>query len=349
MVADPCNCPLVPGIYGTSEGMLARVKQSLFQNTDQTCGYILWVPDYHCSGDVDSKYGTSGTDTVGANLFLWVSNDPYQQPYNFKNDNESKMSYGSLKGGFTAATQYSSAFRYPDPASALVKGSMVQDARTISACIAMTYTGQARLASGEVAFIEDLPLISLIEGADGKEAVSVNQLFQNSTKTARLGVNRLEIVSRPDENSHTFRDDIAAPIDCNITDLADFTTRLSQQGRTQSPGVFGFAWRGLSVDSATASAAITFELVKNIEWRPEPISGFTHAAPRTVSAVPQIQAAVAHLDRKKPGWSTRALRGLGHFAGRIGKEILTSAENTIIDAIRHPQQTLPYMAPLLLA
>jgi hypothetical protein len=320
MIANPCDSVLTPGIYGSSEGLLARLKKTVFNSTNNTAGYILWAPEYHCAfSDQDEKPGDATPYNCG-NLFLWASDSADQQPFNDKEDNLGEMAYGSQQSQtFVPATAKSSAFTADDPARSFLDSDLVQDARTISACIRMKYTGQMYHASGEIAFIEDLPIQSLLYGADGSEAASVNQLFQQANHTARLGAHNAEIVARPDEHADTFRDDRATPIDVAISDREAglpsqrSQSSVSQDGKIRSPSVFGFAWRGIDLGTAN-SVNLAFDLVKNIEWRPEPVSGLTHATPVQLSPIPLTQSAVAYLDEHHPGWTTRLFQGLGTAA-----------------------------------
>jgi hypothetical protein len=345
MIADPCNCTLIPGLHGTSEGLLARVKKTLFNSTADTCGYVLWVPDYSCNfGDFNER--GPATSVKCGNLFIWSSTDPNQQPYNTLVAADSKMAYGSaLSDTFVAATTYSSAYTSTDPAAVLVSGDIVQDARTLSACIKMKYTGQLLNASGEIAFIQDLPLPSILYGASNNEAASVNHLFQQATQTGRFGSDTAEVISRPDETSHVFRNDRSTPINVNTGEGG--TSSLSQEGKSQGPNVFGFAWRGLAIPSGQA-ANLTFEFIKNIEWRPEPISGLTHATPRVINTIPKTQSAVKYLDDKSSTWSTKLMAGIGEVS-KLALSGAWSATKSIVKAgFAEGLKTLPYTAPLLL-
>jgi hypothetical protein len=345
MIADPCNCTLIPGLHGTSEGLLARVKKTLFNATADTCGYVLWVPDYSCNfGDFNER-GTA-TNIKCGNLFIWSSTEPDQQPYNERVDVESKMAYGGiLSDTFVAASAFSSAFTSTDPAAVLISGDIVQDARTLSACIKMKYTGQLVNASGELAFIQDLPLSSIIYGAGNNEAASVNQLFQQATQTGRFGSDTAEVISRPDETSHVFRNDRSTPF--QVSDSNGGITTLSNEGKSQGPNVFGFAWRGLAIPSGQA-ANLTFEFIKNIEWRPEPVSGLTHATPRVVNTIPKTQSAVKYLDDMSSTWSTKLMSGINQVS-KLALSGAWSATKSIVKAgFEQGLKTLPYTAPLLL-
>jgi hypothetical protein len=256
------------------------------------------------------------------------------------------MAYGGiLSDTFVAATTYSSAFTSTDPAAVLLSGDIVQDARTLSACIKMKYTGQLVNASGEIAFIQDLPLTSILYGAGNNEATSVNQLFQNATQTGRFGSDTAEVISRPDETSHVFRNDRSTPL--QVSDSEGGTTSLSSEGKSQGPNVFGFAWRGLAIPSGQA-ANLTFEFIKNIEWRPEPISGLTHATPRVINTIPKTQSVVKYLDDMSSTWTTKLMSGINQVS-KLALAGAWSASKSIVKAgFEQGLKTLPYTAPLLL-
>jgi hypothetical protein len=256
------------------------------------------------------------------------------------------MSFGGqLSDNFVPATEFSSAFTSTDPAAVLVSGDIVQDSRTLSACIKMKYTGQLYNASGEIAFIQDLPLASILYGAANNEAASVNQLFQQATQTGRFGSDTAEVISRPDETSHVFRTDRSSPVEISTSETG--STAISAEGKSQGPNVFGFAWRGLAIPQGQA-ANLTFEFIKNIEWRPEPISGLTHATPRVINTIPKTQSAVKYLDDRSSSWSTKLMSGIGEVT-KLALSGAWSATKSIVNAgFEQGLKTLPYTAPLLL-
>jgi len=82
MVADPCNATLVPGLFGTSEGLMGRFRTNFQLATDATltCGYLLWCPDYCNEGARDLGKQNSG------NLFVWQSADANKVPTSLPGD-----------------------------------------------------------------------------------------------------------------------------------------------------------------------------------------------------------------------------------------------------------------------
>lgn len=290
-----------------------RVKKSIFNNSTGTCGYILWVDDYHQAGDrLDAKH--SDAALYGGNLFIWSSDSPDTQPYNTRVVGENKESYGEVRSdSFAQNTQYSSAHTVVDPAHSWVSGNNVQDARTISSCIRMKYTGQERLASGEVALIENLPIDSILRGAVDEEAVSVNMLFNSARHVQRLGNTPVEIKGRPSTASDTFRNSHATPF--IIRAQENQSTGKSPAGRIQAPNVYGLAWRGISINADQPTCLFTYELTKNVEWRPEPNANATNVVPKARSGTPKYQSATSWLDNNVPGWTTQLTSAIA-YAGR---------------------------------
>lgn len=327
MIADPCNSTLIPGIYGDQEGLLARVKGTLTNPgpITQSCGYILWAPDYHC------KPTDAGSFLFGAgNLFVWTSDDSSSNP-----TNSTTFPFGSEDGNLWVGTA-DSAGAIPDPAADLLGADLVQDARTIGACIRMTYTGAMFQSAGQFAFLEAIPLSSVLEGGFSGLPPSVDDYFRLSTKSARFGTDTIEIISRPDDLSTTFRNEDATPLDIAGQGGAEATT-LTDLGQAQQPQFFGFAWRGLTTGS---TSPIIFDLLKSIEWRPAPVSGLTHAPPRSIHPTPMIHKATAHLDKVVPGWSTQVVNGLGSVAGSLAKSAFTGVTNAIMNEVTHPDRLL---------
>lgn len=322
MVADPCNCQLIPGLYGDQEGMMARVKKTLFNQTTGSAGYILWIPEYSNNGEADTKRGDIYS---GGNLFTWSTNNPSQEPYNYSSATDGKEAYGEITeqlqilssagGQFRLATTNSSATACIDPAFPFVSSDIVQDARTLGACIDIKYTGQLYNSSGEICGITDLPLDALIAGGSSLSCASVDQLFQYSTDTKRLGVDKMEVVARLSDAAEHFKTQFDAPLACaseQDQSVDKSTTQPTDIARTQQPTVFGFAWRGLDLD--TRKANLVFNLYKNIEWRPKPISGITHATPIATSAQSQLKNTLSWLDRFRSGWNSLTSDQVGYVA-----------------------------------
>lgn len=343
MIADPCNSTLLPGIYGDQEGLLARVKGTLTNPGEitQNCGYILWCPDYHSKPTPIGDWGEGPTSFTGdGNLFVWTSDDTAQNP-----TNSYAFPYGAENLPWTGTAD--SAGVFPDPASDLLQSDLVQDARTIGSCIRMTYTGAMFQSAGQYAFLEALPLSSVLSGGFGGAPPSVDDMFRLSTKSCRFGTDTIEIIGRPDDLSTTFRDTTSTPIHIGQQGQTE-ESKTTPLGEAQQPQFFGFAWRGLTTD---ATSPIVFDLIKSLEWRPAPVSGLTHAPPRSINTTSMIHKATAHLDKVAPGWSTKMFEGANQFAGQLAKSAFTGVGNAIWKEISSPQNLLRdvgYIAPLLL-
>lgn len=290
MLSDPCNSVLHPGFWGTQEGLLARVKGTFTRAGSgvDTCGYVIWCADYSSSPTL-----TGGLNTGAANMFAYAASSA-----SARSTNSTFAPYGSSPESTFEAGPTPAAASLPDPSSSLLDDDLVADMRLISACMKLTYTGKMQDASGQLGFIENLPLSTLMAGGASDQPLSVDEMFQYITKTQRLGTDTYEIVSRVNDTAHIFRDADDAPIEIG----SGAVSTLTPLGEAQQPRFFGFCWRGLA---AGADNPFVLELTKNIEWRASPRSGFTHAPP--VQMGPPSTAATAQrvLDHLDPNWATK--------------------------------------------
>jgi hypothetical protein len=298
-------------LYGTSEGFLARLKTSTNNDSVGTAGYMLWSPRYHNTGEFVDPAET----TQFYNVFIHSTNNSSQSPTNVPN-----TSAGAIKT-WVDALGNNAVGAIADPAANLIgaDNAVVLDARTLSACLRMTYTGRMDTAAGEVAFIENIPVSSIIGDTDQKESpVSVDELFVLSSSTQRLGVDTLEIVHRSHEvEAATFMDSKDGALwNTSFTGgLPQSPTTVSSNAVITAPHVFGFAWRNLA--NVAAAANLTFGLTKNVEWRPAPASGFTAVTPHTINVTNQLAIVHAQLDRSNPNWTKRILDSAGSLAGKV--------------------------------
>lgn len=317
MLADPCNCTLVPGIYGSAEGLLARVKSRASfagPSSSGTAGYILWACDTTGLGPDETQYspasivGSRFTDTTSAVLNTIA--DP---------------AFGQASGTVGGA-----GFSIVDPAATLLSNGLARDARTLSACMRMTYTGSMAAAAGQLAVIENFPVESLLEG------ITVDQLFALSGNVSRIGVSSHEVKFRPADSSNYFRplDDPvtvgtypegtthSAAIETGIA--ASSPTRVD--GHNQGLRLFGFAWSGTS-----DATALSFEFIKNIEWRPAADSGLPIQRPKTLHSIPPIEEAERALDRANPSWS---ISNMISEAGHIATQAFSGAAHAVVPALK---------------
>lgn len=303
MLADPCNATLVPGLYGDSEGLLARLKSELTfsGNTDPgTSGYMLWLADSHGAAQVAAGSYRTGS-LIGARFT------------NTSNTVTNTSTYPAFCGAITASD--GSGFSRDDPALHLVNG-IARDARTLSACIRLAYLGSMQSAAGQVAFLENLPLTNVLGS-------SVDELFRLATYVKRMGVGTHEVKFRPSENSKFFstfelsntttgsQRDVSSPLT-----LGSPGSGVTTVEDIRGPRVFGFAWRG--TDHATNLA---FEFIKNVEWRPRTDSGLPTIKPVAIHETSMVHHAERELDRNLgSSWS---LSSLMSPAGQIAETAFT--------------------------
>jgi hypothetical protein len=180
----------------------------------------------------------------------------------------------------------------------------------------MAYLGPMQSAAGQVAFLENVPLTDLLDS-------SVDELFRLSTTVKRIGVGTHEVKFRPSENSKFFstyetantttesQRDVSSPLTLG-SEGSGATTVEDIRG----PRVFGFAWRG--TENATN---ITFEFIKNVEWRPRNDSGLPSIKPVALHESSMVHHAERELDRKHgSSWS---LSSLMSPAGQIAETAFT--------------------------
>jgi hypothetical protein len=288
MVLNPCESSLVPGLYGTSEGLLARLKSTYHIPAmaghpagASTCGYVLWCPDYFNKDTASSQAGFSEQ----GNLFAWQNDDSTVAP-----SNSGGFPYGSnrnptIDGTLTTRT-------LDDPAANLLRSDIVADARVIGACMQMTYYGKMLDSAGEVGFISNLPVEELILGGSGAVPISVDDLLVFCNNKSRMGVDTLENVYRPNElSSNHFRTNSVSMLTMNPPSDAIVST----EAQTLSPRCFGFVWRNVEPD-----AGLVFDFTKSIEWRAETSSGLTQTPIHTTSSslVPMINASIDAHERR---------------------------------------------------
>jgi len=280
MIRDPCNARLIPGLYGAAEGLIARTKTTFTTTVStfpapNTAGYVLWCPDFNIA-----KGGVPGC------IFVYQTSLSNAAPAN--------VPAGPYGAGSAQPAAINTAYHVADPAAALVASDVVADARCLSACMTMTFLGKMIDSSGEVCFLQNVPISELLSGGTGSTPATIDQLFNYSASKQRFGVETLETVYRLNLNSSDkFRDDTLFPLV-----LAGGITVTDPVSETFAPRVFGFAWRGTAPD-----APISFDFIKNIEWRPEAISGFAQV-PIVNSGRSFAGPALSFIDQMGPeAWS----------------------------------------------
>lgn len=334
LIADPCGATLVPGLFGATEGMIARLK-SVLSCDFGTCGYVLWCPRYHNAGwqviDQHPPPFTAG-HKFRANLFGWAIDNPDARPVQ---GGGVWQGFG-IGNNFTDGLNYQVSTSFPDPAWKLIsdENAIVLDARTLSACIRMAYFGAMFSSAGQVGFIQDIPLSVVMGNGDGdleskEPCASVNDLFKLATRTQRLGTDTLEVVMRHSPGSELFQSSEDPAITTNVEarhpdpqylsdGLHGSQPRLGDNADNFAATVFGFVWKNV-----TAPAALSFELVKNVEWRPSLDSGFQAVKPESVRATSYVQEAQSYLDKAVPDWRAHTADVANSAASALSKMAFT--------------------------
>jgi hypothetical protein len=279
MIAHPCEAKLKSGMYGSSEGLLSSLKTTYSVGATWTNGYIFWCPQY-VANDAISK----------SNCFITVQQFSYDTPVNTDANPFGRGGGGNVTSGtrlYVGATEF-------------VLSSSVSDFRLVSSCMKVTYTGEMQAAKGQIAYIENIPIDTIMTGNAGN-IVNVDQLFNAASEVERMGVTTHEIVYRPQPTlSSTFKTDG----DSLLTAAAGAKTILTSESQRFSPAVYGFAWKGVP------SSDLSFQFYQNVEWRPEVGSGFKASIPQQISPPGTYERVLQYLDSNYPGW-TRTAMGVG--------------------------------------
>lgn len=309
LTLDPCGAQVTAGVHGTVEGTPARVKstitlpnliaQSPESSALDTCGYILWCPDFTNAGrdseSVDAPYPQIANS---GNLYLWTSPDPNIHPVNVTGSPLGLTPYGGGQVHHTAVC-------LTDPAFPLANTTLVADSRPLAACIQMTFTGPLVYNSGEIGYLDNVTAQELIgyasNGVDHLP-ISPNELMNFCNKKERLSQDTHEITYRLNsESSGSFRRTPDPNLTTNLQlqqgdlifrpqDVDDANTPLTAIDVNKSTlRFFGLVWRGVQPDST-----FTLDMTKVIEWRAHSIVGLTQVPLRSVgpSLVPAVSQVV---------------------------------------------------------
>jgi len=285
---------------------------------DGGCGYILWYPMTHDSGETSSTYPED--DLISHNIFTWSNSSSSTRPVN-----TGTHPFGHEANPFPASGDQPTTGHVDDPFAFFVggQGYTAEDARLLCACIRMTYTGRMDASAGQVAFIENLPLSALTDENDnslGSLSPSVDDLFASASRTTRLGVDPLEIIYRPPDDGHQFLDSTARCIAYKPT--LGSNSFLGDYPSNHDAHVFGFAWRGL-VSGVPANQI--FEFTKAVEWRPRATLGYRRPASVSTPGGSHVAKAKAMLDRVDPNWSTRLVEFGKSAVSEIAQAALTGS------------------------
>jgi hypothetical protein len=254
---------------------------------------MLWIPSYH---------NTNGVPVIDAPFNLWMR--VATSPANLTtNDVANPL-------GSSATPNAPEGTGIEDPAATFINTGLVLDARTVAACMRLTYTGKVTDSAGQIAWIDNYQPDDLLNNRP-----SINDFFNRATKTARLGLDTYEQLFRPDEATGTDRFRRGSQTDpCFIKALPGFgPTGIDQTVQDLSPKIMGFAWRGCEPGVIDH---LVIDFVKVLEWRTETTSGLTGTTPKALD-VPSTSKILAIADQVSPGWASRISEGFTSAASRL--------------------------------
>lgn len=305
MIEDPCSSELAAGFYGSVEGYLARFHSILTPggNTSDTCGYLLWVPEFHNRGYI-------GAAEAKWNLIMGTLNSP---------------TTGIDLSGYATGQE-----ARQDPCYQFVSGTVCGDARTLSACGRMSYYGTLSNNQGMVAHV-DIPF-SVLEDKLAGGGLSVDDLFKISQDVRRTSLDPMEQKYAPLGAEPTFKSDGGnSDGDYGIHDTSGVIS-VGTSAKVLNPRVIGFAWKGYSPLSSTGAFPFQFDLYKNIEWRPQSTSGLTIPVPRRIASGNNANRVVAMLDAIRPGWKTSTHAVMKSAGARITERALAYGSSALVRA-----------------
>jgi len=309
MTRDPCNAPLQGGTYGTVEGVISRCHNSTAFDLFNTegFGYMAWIPAIH-----------GRTYAAGVNNWGLISFYPGASGLSASDppSNNAIQSFGGQADGYGYGLQ--------DPAYTLVNTDLVSDARTLAACMEMHTTGKAQDNHGEVAILTNLTLRDFMDDTPaGNLQLSVDSVFNASSKVTRLGMGKVEALFTPPELGTFSDEDTAYTL---YGSNGGSPSLIGVAGRTYDPQVIVIAWRNV-----TTTMPVTFNFTKVIEWRPKTIGTIGHVRPTVLtptSNVSTIQATLTNAhgsawDEKLPenpdsGWTSGVYQAASKLATRTG-------------------------------
>lgn len=279
MIADPCGSTLVPGIYGSQYGMLTRNVQRFTPSvgnvgaaSSATSGFIVWFPNSHCN----ALPGVGGE----VNCVFFGNSNPDASPQ-------------LLNYGFETAATNLTAKSIADPSYQFMNTDIAMDARTLSACMRVTYTGTTATAKGVIMPLMNIPQAALLIGDNAGTPASTTNLSRYSVKQFRA-VDTVEVLHRPAVSDFQ-REGIGA----FQNNFGGNTVTSNYSERSNALGI-GFAFYNV-----TSLSDYLFNFYKNIEWRPEPVSGFANIVPRGIDNPSNLSRALAYLDSVMPNWQAR--------------------------------------------
>ncbi len=288
LIADPCDGPLVQGMYGSSYGYISRFTN--FQNfwtgvtgwssTANASGYILWFPTYSSTADL-------ATGNTYINMFGFITASETTAP--------TVADFGKAN----AATYTTTAASCVDPAYSFVNSDTCQDARAVAACLRMSYKGATGTSQGLIYPLTNVPITAVLGGGAGNTCASVSHLMQYSNKEVRAN-QTTESIWRPNSYDSKFRGVNEGALQTSAA--AGGNTAETSAAKADNITGFGFAFTNLSKPSD-----YNIKAFKVMEWRSEPNIGMPQVPPKGVDNPSILSSALNVLDRANPDWQTKLI------------------------------------------
>lgn len=298
MLANPCDAPLHQGLYTSQTGILSPLKTVFQSGRNETSGFLLWFPQFATLAPLNTDYETG-------NCFLFVNNDPASRP-----SNTATSPFGSsLDTSVTGTTVECGAQNF-------VKNDSLSDFREVGACIKCRYTGPLQDAKGVIAPITNISVDALLYGSGFTNLpANVNELVQMSSHVERVGLDTIEVRSRPSLSEMSWANEFTTPMLVGVPPNA--ATTLSSSNTPATTTCIGFVWNGITTNQ------LMFEFTQNIEWRPDVSSGFAPSPVRQLSTMPHLRRALAALDERYPGWQTYTSQVMQSALSRLVQAVWT--------------------------
>lgn len=279
MLNDPCNQPQRAGLYGSAMGNVVPLRNLQFPPSywdGNKFLYVIWFPDYINQGGT-----TSG---ILANIFMFAGPSGGTGPLG--------PGYGT--GDATAPT---TAITFPDPAYNIVSGDTYSTARTLSACLKVTYMGSTSAQAGTIYALTGVSPDMIKYGGTSSFTATFDQWISTCSSPG-LRVSSRDVKHRPNLESSEFRDHLVPCITCGTASAPTI-----HANSTDAVGI------GFVLYNVSNISDYQFEFYKNIEAKAEPAAGIRFPPPRGTDNPGLLSRAVNFLDRNFPNWQVAVKEG----------------------------------------
>lgn len=278
MVGDPCNGPLVKGLYGDHRGILSRFRSTTNAGVSgSTYSVILWNPACKC------PQATTNDQTFNV---LW-----YQTSSSTNTPSNTNWGYNPALGGVSSAQ---------DPENVALYGSsrnpgvgIASQSRTLAACIKATYTGEQAKFKGMVYPLTNIP--TDIMGT----APTIETFRQYATHGSRNF--EQEVRYTPSRAASELND--------NVRPASNFISGGSARVDSVSPDPTLIGMLFYNCDAGD----FAIDLYKVVEWMPEIGRGFPSCPIESIGEYDTFSTVVAYMSRTfGPDWQTRLMHNAGN-------------------------------------